>query len=314
MKIGIDIGGSHIGAGIVTDNGKLIAKETIDINFFKDIFKNNNQIITDDEQELAKQRLVQIIEEEIDALLDKSNYKKEDIEKIGIAVPGYPSKSSIKNAVNLGIKEFNISSVLENKYNVVVELKNDGKCAGLAEKKYGSLADYKDAVFLCLGTGVGSAVFLNDKLLEPTRGNGFELGHLIIEKDGEKCNCGKKGCFETYASMKRFKKKAIYELELDEDTDSEEIQRIIRNNIDSIKVKKIVDEYLENVAIGISNIINIFEPEAICFGGSFAYYGDIFIPILQDKLKSYLFNEELEYKLIPAKLRNDAGIIGATLI
>lgn len=137
---------------------------------------------------------------------------------------------------------------------------------------------------------------------------------MIIEKDGIQCKCGKKGCFETYASMKRFKKTAIQKLSLHENIDSEEIQNYIRQNINTIKVQELVDEYLENVAIGIADIINIFEPEAICFGGSFSYYQDIFLPILQGKIEKYIFNKDVEHKLISAKLRNDAGIIGATLI
>lgn len=292
MNIGIDIGGSHIAAGIVNDNGVLIGKETRDVT----VFDTN------------------IIEEEINLLLEKFNVAKEDIAKIGIAAPGNPSKTALRNVVNLGIKEFDIASFLKNKYGAEVKIKNDGKCAGLAEKKYGALKSYQDAVFLCMGTGVGSAVFLNGELLEPTRATGFELGHMIIAKEGIECKCGKKGCFETYASMKRFKKTAILKLGLNENTESEEIQHYIRENIETKYVQELVDEYIENVAIGISNIINIFEPEVVCFGGSFSYYEDIFLPILQNKIKKYVFNKDIEHKLISAKLRNDAGIIGATLI
>lgn len=147
MNIGIDIGGSHIAAGLVTNEGELIDKETRDVN----IFSPN------------------IIEEEINILLEKHNLKKEDISKIGVAAPGNPSKTCIRNLVNLGIEEFNITSFLQERYNIEVHIKNDGKCAGLAEKKYGALQNYNDAVFLCMGTGVGSAVFLNGELLEPTR-------------------------------------------------------------------------------------------------------------------------------------------------
>ena len=91
---------------------------------------------------------------------------------------------------------------------VKVKLKNDSKAAGLAEFKYGSLKKYNDAVFLCLGTGIGSAVFLNGELLEANKHVGFELGHIVLDRDGIKCNCGKKGCFETYCSIKRFKENA----------------------------------------------------------------------------------------------------------
>lgn len=98
------------------------------------------------------------------------------------------------------------------------------------------------------------------------------------------------------------------------DIQAEEVQNYIRNNIEEEKVKKFVDEYLENVNIGLINLINIFEPEAICFGGSFSYYEDIFIPRLYRLLKGRIFNKDNKVKLVSAKLKNDAGIIGAAEI
>ena len=114
--------------------------------------------------------------------------------------------------------------------------------------------------------------------------------------------------------MKRFKKEAIRELKLDKNIQSEEMRKYIKENINDEKVKKLVDEYLDNVSIGIANIINIFEPEAICFGGSFSYYEDIFIPRIKENLKKYIFNKDTNYELVSAKLKNDAGIIGAAEI
>ena len=299
MKIGIDIGGSHIATGIILDKGNLIGKETRDID------------VADIKEE---KRVEEVIIETIKILLNRYDYSIGDISKIGIAVPGSPTDTSIRNLVNLHIKNFNIAEKLNKIYNTKIRIKNDGKCAGIAEKKYGALKRYDDCIFLCLGTGVGSAAFLNGDLLEPKQNPGFEFGHMIIEKNGKQCNCGKKGCFETYASMKRFKNEAIKTLSLPKDIQSEELQGYIRKNINKQDVKEFVDNYLENLAIGISNIINIFEPEAICFGGSFSYYDDIFLERLDLKIKKYAFNENTRTKLVVAKLKNDAGIIGATEI
>ena len=300
MKIGIDIGGSHIATGIVLDKGNLIGKETRDIEMC--------DIKT---EARAEQIIMNTIDNEIKVLLKRHDYSIEDISKIGIAVPGSPNETSIRNLVNLHIKNLNIAEKLSKKYNTKIIIKNDGKCAGIAEKEYGALKKYDDCIFLCIGTGVGSAVFLDGELLQPKQNPGFEFGHMIIEKNGNKCNCGKKGCFETYASMKRFKLAAIKEFNLAKDIQSEELQNYIRTNINKRNVSKFVNEYLENVAIGISNLINIFEPEAICFGGSFSYYEDVFLEILNEKIKKYLFNKTTKVKLVSAKLKNDAGIIGA---
>ena len=300
MKIGIDIGGSHIASGIVSEDGKIKYKELRDISLLK--IEN---------QEAAEELIIKTIDDEIKTILQKGNYDKEDISKIGLAVPGSPTETAIKNVVNLHIDKFEIGKLLEEKYQAKVKLKNDGKCAGLAEKKYGALKLYDDAIFLCIGTGVGSAVFMDGELLEPKHNPGFEIGHMIINKNGLKCNCGNKGCFETYASMKRFKRNVIKTFKLKEDMASEEVQKFIRENLNKKEVNKFVDDYIENLAIGVSNVIKIFEPEAICFGGSFSYYGDIFMPMLEEKLKKYAFNKETKYKLICARLKNDAGIIGA---
>lgn len=303
MKIGIDIGGSHIATGLVDKNGKLISKESRDINISK----------IDDEKRVES-ILIEIIENEINMLLEKNDFTVGDISKIGIAVPGSPKDTKIRNLVNLHIKEFNLGEKLKEKYNVNVKIKNDGKCAGIAEKQYGSLKKYSDCVFLCIGTGVGSSVFLDDELLEPKQNPGFEFGHMVIDKEGRKCNCGKNGCFETYASMKRFKAEAISAFDMNLETEAEEVQMYIRENINKKNVKEFVDEYLNNVSIGLANIINIFEPQAISFGGSFSYYCDIFLPILNEKIEKLKFNKDTKVDLITAKLKNDAGIIGATEI
>ena len=301
MKIGIDIGGSHIAAGIVEDKGNLLDKETRDING-----------VTIQNQEQAEKLILNIIDEEIKILLEKNRLDITNISKLGLAVPGSPSKTAIRNTVNLHIENFEIAEELEKRYNVNVTLKNDGKCAGYAEKTYGALKEYDDCIFLCIGTGVGSAVFINGQLLEPQQNPGFEFGHMIIDKNGNQCNCGNKGCFETYASMKRLKKTVIEKLNLENNIESEKMQKYIRDNINQINVANIINEYIDNLSIGIANIINIFEPKAICFGGSFSYYADIFLPLLKEKLKKYIFNKDTKFDLVCAQLKNDAGIIGAT--
>lgn len=303
MKIGIDIGGSHIASGIVDEYGKVIGKETKDIS-----------TINVENEEKAEKLIIDIIDSQIKNLLKKLDYEIFDISKIGIAAPGNPTEKAIRNLVNLNINYFEIGSILENKYDAKVYIKNDGKCSGLAEKKYGNLKKYSDCIFLCIGTGVGSAVFMDDDLLEPKTNSGFEFGHMIIDKNGLKCNCGNRGCFETFASMKRLKKEIIKTFELNNGINSEEVQKYIRNNIDKNEVKVFVENYIDNLAIGVSNIINIFEPEAICFGGSFSYYGDIFLPMLKTNLKKYVFNKDLKCDLLCTKFKNDAGIIGASLL
>lgn len=297
MKIGIDIGGSHIACGIIDKSGKLIAKESRDIN-----------VTNVQNEEETKKLIIETIRNEIANLLEQNDYTIGDITKIGVAVPGSTKDGKINRLVNLHIQNFDIGKLLEEQYQTNIQVRNDGKCAGIAEKKYGALKRYEDSVFLCIGTGVGSAVFLDGELLEPKRNSGFELGHMVIEKNGITCNCGRNGCFETYASMKRFKQNAVEEFKLNKTTKSEDLQNYIRANLTKQYVYKFIDKYINNISVGIENIIRIFEPEAICFGGSFSYYADIFLPILEQKIENDI---NIKIKLIQAELKNDAGIIGA---
>ena len=294
MKIGIDLGGSHIGIALINENNVIVEKNEMDIE------KREN------------------IENEILAVIDYhiNKFKQNNqIELIGIASPGNPNNKDlcISNIVNLGIKKLDLSNIYH-KYNIPIKLKNDSKSAGLAEFKYGSLKKYKDAVFLCLGTGIGSAVFLNGNLLQANKYVGFELGHIIIERNGEQCNCGKKGCFETYCAMKRFKEKAKKILNITNIT-SEALQEEIKKNKNNEEIAKLIDEYINNLIIGLSNVIDIFEPEAISFGGSFVYFKDLFYEKLVKEMhkRRYTFNKDDVPEIVLAELQNDAGMIGAVI-
>ena len=151
-------------------------------------------------------------------------------------------------------------------------------------------------------------------MLRPKKGSAFEIGHLTIEKDGIPCTCGKIGCFERYASMKSLKEKIRKEYNLSLDVHSRELMQILGNG--SELSNKLMDEYLNNLKIGIANLIDLFEPEAICIGGSFAYYKDLFIEPLKQKLyeTNATFNGRKDIEIFTAQLKNDAGIIGACMI
>ena len=139
---------------------------------------------------------------------------------------------------------------------------------------------------------------------------------MVIEKNGKQCKCGKKGCFERYASMKILKDNLRNELGLDEKTRGQELFDIIRNSNPSNKnYEKIVNEFIENLAIGISNLINIFEPEAIGIGGSFVYFEEVLLNRLRAKIleDNFLFNKRESVIIETAILGNESGIIGAVI-
>ena len=303
MKIGIDIGGSHVGIGLVDEFGNIQQKKE---KYIVEKIENESQISKKNLKEEITQFIIQTIKE----------YQKMDfVENVGIAVPGTVNQTTIIKAVNLGIENYEITPIIEKETGTKVKLKNDAKCSALAEQKYGNFSECENGLFLCIGTGVGGAVIYNGKVLEAKEVPGFEFSHTIIHKNGVLCNCGKRGCFEVYASLKRFKEKLVKEFNLNS-LDGECVREFIRQNPDNSTLKYMINNYVEDLSIGISNIINIFEPEAICLGGSFAEYEDILYQPLKKALLSgnLLFNKRCDIIIKLAELKNDAGIIGATLI
>ena len=294
MKIGIDLGGSHIAIGVIDDKGYIVEKA-------------EKRLLSKDKKDI-KTSIETYIVKNVKELMEK--YK---IKEIGIAVPGTIKSIEIIKSVNLGVKNYNLVENLKKEINLPIKIRKDAKCAAIAENKMGALKDYKRSIFLSLGTGIGGAVIINNELLDTGDLSGCEFGHMIIQKDGIRCNCGKKGCFEKYASMKALKTNLRDALGLDENTRGQELLDMLRKNKDNYVINKIVDEYIEYLSIGISNLIDVFEPEAVCLGGSFVYFADVLLEKLKNNIqrKKYLFNIRKELIIIPAALGNDAGIIGS---
>lgn len=293
MKIGIDIGGSHIAIGVINNNGIIVEKV---------------------EKRLTSTEKINLEKSIEDYIIDnvnkfKSNY---NIIELGIAIPGRSKNGIIISSGNLGIKDYNIVDKLQSKIGLPISIKNDAKAAALAEKKYGILKDYKRSIFLTLGTGIGGAVFEGDKLLKAPERPAYEFGHMVIQKNGIQCKCGRRGCFERYASMKALKDNLRNALSLDKKTTGEELlQIIIDNNQKSSNYKLIEDvitEYIDNLSIGINNLVRIFEPEVIGIGGSFVHFDNILLDRLKNKTKEELGRE---VKIETAILGNDAGMIGS---
>lgn len=301
MKIGVDIGGSHIAIGVVNNSGRIVEK----------IEKRLTSI---EKKDIKKSIEDYIIEQTLRFM------NKYEIDDMGIAIPGTAVDGVVLTSGNVKIRNYNIVEKLNEKIKLPIRVGNDAKCAAIAENIYGCIKGYDISLFLTLGTGIGGAVFVDNKLLKGNVRPGYEIGHMVIDKNGIECVCGKKGCFERYASMKVFKDNLRNALGLTETTRGEELLEIVRrnnpNNDNYEVIENVVSEYIENLTIGLVNIIDIFEPEIIGIGGSFVYFEDVFLQRLQKKIDE-------ENAKIPARghiiiktavLGNDAGMIGATLI
>ena len=152
-------------------------------------------------------------------------------------------------------------------------------------------------------------------MIEPKRFSGFEFGHMVINKGGRQCACGKRGCFETYASIRAFRNKIAEVLDIDNDFSGQYLREHLLDFKDK-RIDEVVEQFIEDLSCGICNLIDIFEPEIVVLGGSFSYYeGNPVYDRLLEKIKNP--NNRFNKKDMPiielAKLKNDAGIIGATI-
>lgn len=289
MRIGIDIGGSHIAIAVVDEN-KIIEK----IEYVYD--QNFKQAI--------KENIIELLKKNIAILLEKYS-----IEKIGISLAGHVKDNVLIHSPNLPeLNETDFAEILNDIFSIPVAVNVDSLCAAKAERKYGCIKNYKKGIFLVIGTGIGGVTFDNDYIAVS------EYGHMVIQKDGKLCRCGKSGCFETYGSMKAFKQ-IIEEKFGIANHSGEVIRAFLRENSNNSEVIETIDNYISDFCLGLINIIDINTPEVIGFGGSFSYYEDILLEKIEKQLqKSKLFiDKKFLPKLVVGDFKNDAGMIGATL-
>lgn len=285
--IGIDVGGTSIYAGIITEQGEILKRsqrETFSVSGKIDVLNR--------------------ISEVIDELLE------EDILGIGIGSPGFiDSKNgrvlevggNIKNWANTNIRE----EINKRFPGIPVFVENDANVAALCEHWIGGAKDFKNFIMITLGTGVGGAIYLEKGGI--LKGKGYqaaELGHAILYPFGEKCNCGQNGCVERYISGTAIER--IYKEKSCEYKKGKDIFKDINNKIST----EVITEFTKNLGVFLVSLKNIFDPEGIIIGGgvinSRGYWWD-------DMMKNYekLSNNPSAMKILPAIYLNDAGMIGA---
>lgn len=293
VDVGVDLGGSHVAIGVVDCEGRIIEQ------FEKDFSVEEKR---------------DVLNVAINYIVDVVNClkKKYMLDKFGVGMAGTIQNGVVLRSVNLGVRNFDLKTELENRTGLTVFVKNDAKCAALAEYRFGDIKEFNNIIFLTLGTGIGGAFIYNGKLMYSNCAEGYELGHMIIKAGGLKCRCGKNGCFETYGGILAFKNKVIDRFHLSHDIPGPELREFMNSSMDSIR--DIIDEYVDDLAIGISNLINIFEPDCVVIGGGFARYDYMLLDKLKDKIinSNLLFNPRENITIKTAKLGNDAGIIGAS--
>lgn len=243
----------------------------------------------------------------------------------GVGCPGVVESKTgtVVRAANLGLLNYPLKAELEKKLKTEVRVCNDANAAALGEAYFGAGKEYSNSILVTLGTGVGGGIILGGKLFEGNKSAGAEIGHMVIEKGGRPCTCGRRGCFEAYCSaraltertreeMKRNPASGMYKAYTPENADGRTAFEFMNTDISA---RKVVEEYLEYLACGLSNLANIFRPQCILLGGGVSGQGDRLIRPLQKILDGEIFAPEYApVKIKRASLGNRAGAFGAAAL
>lgn len=311
-SVGIDLGGTNIAVGVVDGNNNIIGRgkeKTLSDRSPEEIFES-----------MAKA---------VNAALSDAGISIGDVRSIGIGTPGSvdKEKGEIVYANNLNFHHIMARDILKKYFDVDIYIDNDANCAALGEAVAGAGNGVKNFVAVTLGTGVGSGIIVDGKIVTGCNDAGGECGHMVIMVDGEECTCGRKGCWEAYASataLIRQTKAAMLENKNSVmwtlcDGDINKVNG--RTAFDAMRAndeagKNVVDKYLKYVSVGTVNLINTFQPDVLCFGGGICNEGETILAPIRDFVEKERYSKyaEKQTKICRAVLGNDAGIIGAALL
>lgn len=308
--VGIDIGGMTIKGGIVDEKGNILYKKSIVTAPGKE-----DRLIVDDIASLVNE-------------LVQNGADGEEIQGVGIGCPGsiYDEKGIVRYSCNINFRNTPMAKMIEEKTGIKkVRLSNDANCAALGETLFGAGNGAKNSVMVTLGTGVGTGIVANGQLITGNRSAGGEGGHITINLGGATCGCGKKGCYEAYASATALMNQI--QAACEKHPESQLAKEVEQNGLNGKVVfdcaqngdkvaMAVVKKYIKYVGVGLVNFANIFFPEVIIIGGGISNQGDNIIKPLQRYVTRNVYGAVYspKIKVVAATLKNDAGIIGAAAL
>lgn len=312
FNIGIDLGGTNIKAGVVNEEYEIVASASVKTNLPR-----------------PAEGIVGGICEAVDIALKSAGVELREINAVGIGTPGSANRETgeVLYSNNLGFRNTHLGEMLKARLGKKIYVENDANAAAFGEYLAGGGKGYENVVVITLGTGVGGGVIIDGKIYTGFNFCGAELGHTVIEYNGRACTCGRKGCFEAYSSATALiasTKKAM------EEHKESKLWTIAGGSLDGVDGKtafdgmraedetavKVVKEYIEYLGCGLTNMVNIFQPQILLIGGGICKEGDNLTKPLREIIArdSYCIDEKLLPKLDICRLGNDAGIIGAAFL
>ena len=310
--IGIDLGGTNIVAAVVNENYEILTKASTKTNRPRPA-----EAIADDMAKMALQ-----------AVAD-AGLTIDQIEWVGVGTPGIANSETgvIEYSSNLGFENTPMAEYIKKHINKPIYIENDANAAAYGEYVAGAAKGSNNAVCITLGTGVGGGIIIDGKIYAGSNFGGAEIGHTVIQVDGALCSCGRKGCFEAYSSatglirMTKEKMEIAPESKMHAITAERNGKVSARTAFDAMRMndipaKQVVDDYIKYLATGITNTINIFQPDVLCIGGGVCNEGDSLLLPMKALVEEevYTRNSAKNTKIVIAELGNDAGLIGAAFL
>lgn len=311
--IGIDVGGTNLKAGLVDEQGNILATQKMKI------------ASVSDQQSLAW-TLVSVTQE----LAKTVGVPLDQVASVGVGVPGAVEirSGSILYTCNLPLRNVPIRKLFHGYLSTPLYVENDANCAALAEYFVGAGRNSKRFVTITLGTGIGGGIVHNGKIYHGANGMAGEVGHMSIVHHGEPCPCGRQGCWERYASasaLKRLTANAI------EEHPGSILEQVVQENDGHVSGQsafiaarrgdpvgqQVCDTYIDYLAAGIVNVINIFQPDTLAIGGGVSNEAEeqLLIPLQRRALQESIpCNRDKMTRVVKAELGTRAGIIGAALL
>ena len=308
MYIGIDVGGTNLKAGLVDQSGTILAVERTPLDF------RGPESFADTLASLAK------------AVMASGGAAAQDVEYVGIGIPGAVAGGDILYTANIPMKNVPLEKLFRQHLDLPVLLGNDADCAAVGEWSCGVGRGTKHFIVITLGTGVGGGMILNGKLYSGC-GAGGEVGHIVVQKDGVPCNCGRRGCWEAYASATGLIRETTEAMKAHPESLLHQVaaQNGAVDGRTSFQAAEQGDEtalavcrsYAEYLASGVTDLVNILHPEAVALGGGVAAAPEY---LLLDPVREIVAREcyarhvgQVPH-IVRAELGNDAGIIGAAML
>lgn len=307
--IGIDLGGTNVAAGMVDGEGRLLAKASVPC-------PRGAEPIADAIAQAAR------------LAAEKAGVEVSQARSIGLASPGTidPEGGVVLHAYNLELDHAPLADLVSRQLGLPALLENDANAAALGEFVAGAGMGRKSLVAVTLGTGVGSGAVLEGKLYTGFNYSGMEAGHTVIHRGGRACTCGRKGCWEAYASATGLIFSTRKAMEAHPDSGLWRLAPTLdqvngKTPFDAAQAgdavaQAVLDEYIEDLACGLANLINILQPEVLCIGGGICAQGENLLAPLRSALdrEEFTHDSPRRTKLCVAQLGNDAGIIGGAMV